>query len=657
MAIDNDVLSGIVVRGLDNAETWMSSDLADQQADNLRYYFAEPFGNEKAGQSKVVTRDVLETVEGIMPELMKIFTGPDNVLEFEPDGVEDEEAAAQATDYVNYVFMKRLNGFKLLYNWFKDSLIMKNSVIKVGWATEDKVEFHSFDNITQEDLDIFIDAAPEEELEIVELEENEDDTFRVRVKRVITAGEPYIEHIPSEEFRIKERSKCIQDSDFVGHVTDKTVGEMIEAGFDPDDLMLEASQSTGYDGSEQIGDARFSDPQEGTSVPLDASNESMDKVLSVADVYVRTFDEDEGRVVIMHVIQSGTNVLHAQEVDHIPLINLSPIMMPHKFTGVAVADLVSDLQEIRSTLMRQILDNLALQNAGRYAAVEGQVNLQDLLDNKIGGVVRMKSQNAVTRLDTPQLSQLTIPVMESLELQKEGRTGVSRMTQGLDPNALTSNTAATSVNQIMTAAQGKILLIARVFAETGVKELFWELYEQLRTHRTEADVIKLRGRYVEVTPFDWRDRKDMTVTVGIGNGNKDQQLFHLNNMATMFQQIGSTEYSYLIAPENVYALASEFVKNAGYNNVDRFVSNPAEVEPPPPQPDPLMVEAQAEQAKVQADAQKSQAEIQLKMKEQELKEKELQLDIAKFEWQKKIDAAELQVEVALDRPVGIGDGK
>lgn len=647
MAIDKDVLSEIVSRELHSAETWMNSELADQQANNLRYYFAEPFGNEKKGRSQIVTRDVLETIEGIMPELMKIFASSDSVVEFEPVGPEDEEAAAQATDYVNHVFMKRLDGFKLMYNWFKDSLLMKYSVVKVGWNSEDRVEFHSFDDISKKELKIFEDNADEEEYVVESKTRNKDGTFRVRVRRTKKEGEPFIDIIPSEEFRIKERSKDIQSAGFVGHVCEKSIGELIEAGVDPDDIPS-GGYSSGAGDSGQVSDARFSTPYEGGSLGTISGGVDEDQLVEVADVYVRTFDQEENRVVIMHVIQVEGSVILSEEVDHIPLIGISPIMIPHKFVGVAAADLVTDLQELRSTLIRQILDNLALQNAGRYSVVEGQVNIQDLLDNKIGGIVRTKAQGAVQPLATPQISAVTIPFLDGLDIQKENRTGVSRMTQGLDPNALTSNTAATSVNQVMTAAQGKILLIARVFAETGMKSLFWELYRQIRTHQTEEDVVKLRGKYVTVAPFDWIDRNDLTVTVGIGNGNKDQQLYHLNNLSTMMQQIAATPYSYMITPPNVHALATEFIKNAGFKNPDRFITNPDQVEAPEDTPTPEEIIAQATAGKAQADAENDKAKNELAALKQ-------QLERDKFEWQKKVEAAELAVEADQGRAVGIGD--
>jgi hypothetical protein len=325
-------------------------------------------------------------------------------------------------------------------------------------------------------------------------------------------------------------------------------------------------------------------------------------------------------------------------------------MMPHKFTGVAVADLVRDIQEIRSTVFRQMLDNLALQNSGRYTAVEGQVNLQDLIDNRIGGIVRQKMPGAVSRLDTPDLSQFTIPVLQQLDTLKEDRTGVSRMTAGLDSSALSSHQTASAVNQVMSAAQGKILLIARNFAETGVKELFIEMYNQIREHQTTPDLVPISGRYALVNPKEWIERYDVHVTVGIGNGNKDQQLHHLGQISQLLQQIGGTEYKYLITAENVFNLASEFIKNSGYVNPTKFISNPATTEKPQPEPNPILISAQAQQLDAQTNQGKKQADAQND-------QGKLQLEGDKFLWEKKVNAAEVVMEDSQKRPVGLGDGK
>jgi hypothetical protein len=216
------------------------------------------------------------------------------------------------------------------------------------------------------------------------------------------------------------------------------------------------------------------------------------------------------------------------------------------------------------------------------------------------------------------------------------------MTHGLDSNALTSHQTATAVNQVMTAAQGKILLIARNYAETGVKELFYELYELVRENQTKPDVFPINGQFAVVHPSTWIDRYDMRVTVGIGNGSKDQQLMHLQGVAQMLQMVGSTEYGYLITAENVYNLASEFIKNSGYFP-DKYISHPSQVEPPPPPPNPDLIRAQADAGLKGAQAQKTQMETQL--------------EPAQFDWQKKVDATEATLEATQDRPVGLQRGK
>jgi len=651
--ITNESLAELVNRELNASDSWANGDLADQQAEALDYYYGQPFGDEEEGFSSVVTRDTLKTVEGIMPSLMKVFASGDTFVEFEPTGADDVAEAQQATDYLNYVFDKRCDGFSVLYTWFKDALLMKNGLVEVSWAQDEICDIQNFTAIEQIELDAL---EEEEEVELVHKEVNEEDPnlYDVTIRRTNNRGRPIVDCIPSSEFRIKARSKSIKDSDFVARVQDVSIGSLIDYGFSREDI------SEGHGSSlikNQVEDARFGDVEE----PNDFSN---DTVVEYVKAWIKVFDEEDEKMKLFVVHMVGTAVLEKEEIGEIPVINLSPIMMPHKFTGVSIADLVKDIQEIRSKMWRHTLDNLALSNAGRYAAVENQVNLQDLIDNRIGGIVREKVQGAVRQLPVPQLGNATFPFLNELEKEREDRAGVSRMTQGLDAAALTSNTAATAVNQVMTAAQEKIQLIARIFAETGVKELFLQLYRLSRTNNSDVDIVKLRGRFVPVTPYDWKDRFDMTVTVGLGNQNKDQQLMHLNNISTMLRGIGETRFGYLINAEHVHTLATEFIQNAGYKNSAQFIGDPRDVQPPETQPSAEMVAAQGEAQKDVADAnlkqvqaQAQQAEAQMKQAEFQLKLEGLKFEREKFEWMKKKEAAELGLEAQQKRPVGIGDSK
>ena len=652
-SITDEALAQLVGIELNTADSWANSDLAEQQSEALDYYYGKPFGDEEDGFSSVVTRDTLKTVEGIMPSLMKVFASGDTFVEFEPTGAEDENAAQQATDYLNYVFDKRCDGFNVLYTWFKDALLMKNGLVEVSWQQDEYCDIENFTGIEE----IEVQALEEDEkLEIVKKEVNEEDPnlYDVTVRRNDHRGKPVVDNIPSSEFRIKARSKSLKDATFVARVQEVSIGSLVDAGYSREDVR-EGHRSVLM--NSEVENSRFDDVEE----PIDFSN---DTVVEYIKAWVRVFDEDEEKMKLMEVHMVGNVVLDKEEVGHLPIINLSPIMMPHKFTGVSIADLVKDIQEIRSKMWRHTLDNLALSNAGRYAAVENQVNLQDLIDNRIGGIVREKVQGAVRQLPVPQLGQATFPFLNELEKEREDRAGVSRMTQGLDASALTSNTAATAVNQIMTAAQEKIQLIARIFAETGVKELFLQLYRLSRTNNSEVDIVKLRGRFVPVAPYDWKDRYDMTVTVGLGNQNKDQQLMHLNNISVMLKSIGATQFGYLIQADHVHTLATEFIKNAGYRNAGQFIGDPNEIKPPQPQPSADMVAAQGEAQKDAADAQLKQAQAQAQQAEAQMKQAELQLKLEamkfereKFEWMKKKEAAELGLEAQQKRPVGIGDSK
>jgi hypothetical protein len=654
VTIDAEYLGHVVDMEISNADSWMDSDLSEEQEDNLDAYYGRKYGNEEKGFSQVVTRDVLETVEGILPDLMKIFTSGDQVVEFDPIGPNDEERVEIQGRYINHVFMNRFNGYQLLYEWFKDSLLMKNGIIKTGWIKAEEIQFKEYEDLTKEEYDSLVDGAEkgdDEDLlgtyyEIDKTEKEKEKgvvTYDARIKIVRERGRPDVLTIPSEEFRIKQRSKSIKDAPFVAHVTTKTRGELLELGFDEDDIQDSGIVSQSEQASTGVPNARFQKPNESPYPQQLEGASDYEHEIRYAEAYVRLYDPEDERVKLYSCVMLGNKCVEYEEVARVPFISLAPISMPHKFTGVAIADLVKDIQAIRTTIYRQMLDNLALQNAGRYTAVEGQVNLQDLIDNRIGGIVRQKMPGAVQRLDTPDLSAFTVPVLELLDLQKENRTGVSRMTAGLDQSALSSHQTASAVNQVMTAAQGKILLIARNFAETGVKELFLELYNLIRENQTKPDLVPISGRYAVVNPPEWTDRYDVHVTVGIGNGNKDQQLFHLKQIQEMLGGLVGSEYGYMITDQNVFNLASEFIKNSGYLNPAKFISNPQTVQKPEPKPSPDEIVAQARAKEVDNSGKKDVADTQL--------------DGAKFQWQKKIDAVEAGLESEQNRPVGLGDGK
>jgi len=287
---------------------------------------------------------------------------------------------------------------------------------------------------------------------------------------------------------------------------------------------------------------------------------------------------------------------------------------------------------------RNLLDNMYNQNFGRFAVLEGQANLDDLLTARPGGIVRVKSPQAVTPLATPPLEPYTFQMLEYIDNIRESRAGVARNAQGLDDKALTSHTTATAVNAVMTAAQSRVELIARQFAETGVKELMLRIYELLCKHMDRKRVIKLRNNWVEIDPSSWNDRMDATISVALGQGNKDQQVAQLMGLV----QMASAQQGPMVSPANMYNLMSSLLKSMGYQNVNDFITPPDQQQPP--QPDPM----------TQAQVNKLNTEAQVALGELEVKKQKVQNEVKETELDAKFKMVEMEMEADRNAPVKIG---
>jgi hypothetical protein len=320
--------------------------------------------------------------------------------------------------------------------------------------------------------------------------------------------------------------------------------------------------------------------------------------------------------------------------------------MPHKFHGRSVADLVMDIQELKSNLMRSMLDNINLHNNGKYAVIDGMVNLDDLLTSRPLGIVRQKVQGAVSRLDTPSLPPEAFQMLGYVDHIREERTGVSKVSQGLDTKALGSNTASMAVTQVMSAAQQRVQMIARVFAETGVRNLFRAIHKLVLQNEDEQKIFRLRGEFQQIDPSQWKDRYDMSISVGLGNGNKDQKLIHLTSVTqdlAMFQNMGLP----VATPANAFNLMREKLKNMGYKNTDQFLTDVSQLPQPEPEgPTPEEQKMQLEIAELQRKQQKDQMEMQIAQQELQVKAAEAEAKIAEIAFNKELQQAELQLKLA-----------
>jgi len=625
-------------------------EISQQRERAMEYYYGLPFGNEVEGRSQFIDSTVQDTIEWIKPSLMRVFAAGDDMVKFTPHGPEDVPMAEQASDYVNYVFTKDNPGFEILYSWFTDALLSKNGIIKVWWdETEESTREEYYDLtdievesiISDDDVDVVQHTEEEREVEsdIGQVVETRHDLV---IKRRERDGKIKIENVPPSEFLISREAKAIPQARFVCHRVRKTLSELREMypdqdlepedlGGDEDDATFPSERESRFD-FDNSSSFHF-----GASEPEEALRSYL-----VHESYLKTDFDGDGIAELRKVCVVGDYVLENDPIDSTPFVSITPIKIPHKFFGLSVADLVMDLQLMKSTLMRNLMDNMYNMNFGRYAVLEGQANLDDLLTQRPGGIVRVKSPNAITPLTTPPLEPYSFQMLEYLDGVRESRAGVSKMSQGMNENALTSHTTATAVNAVMTAAQSRVELIARNFAETGVKDLMLVIYKLLYKFQDKERMVMLRNEWVPVRPDAWKDKYDCTVSVALGSGNKDQQMAHLSQMLSFAGEAMGGGLR-IVNEQNMYNLGAALVKAMGFQNVSDFLTDPSQIPPQPEEPSEAQMEMQVKSK-----------ELDIKAAELQLKQQKIQQEYQKLAVDSRLKQEELNLEREQNRAVAIG---
>jgi len=672
MAKMDDIEFQSVVRNeIEQALGHYDTEFSQDRIDAMDYYLGEPFGNEQPDRSQVVSTEVSDTIEHIMPSLMRIFTQSDDYVRFVPHGPEDVAIAEQASDYCNWVINNDNRGFEIMHNWFKDALILKTGVVKFYWDEIIEVETEEYEGLNEDELTILI-ADPE--VEVVSRDERtvgEDMEgpegivipapiiYDVKIKRTKNSGNVRIENVPPEEFLIGNRAKSLEDANFVAHRSTMTVSDLVSMGYDRDEIEQYAGY-TDLDISEERT-SRFEDLE--TSAAHDSNDPAMRNVL-VTECYIRSDYDGDGVAEFRRVLTvgDGYHILENEEFDHIPFAILSPILMPHRAIGRSVAELVMDVQLIKSTLMRQLLDNIYNTNNARVVAVEGQVNLDDLLTNRPGGIVRTRTAGAVQPLQVPEVSSSVFPALNYMDSVKEQRTGISKQSMGLDADALQSTTA-TAVAAMQAASQGKIEMIARVFAETGVRALFRGILHLVTKYQNKEKIIRLRNQFVPMNPREWESAYDVQINVGLGTAQRDQQIMFLSQIAQKQEQVlmqmgVNNPMVSLSQYRNTLAKIAEL---SGFKDASQFFAPSEQIESvlaqqaqaaaqAGPQQDPaLAVEMQKMQAELQMEQQKMEMEFQLK-REKMAAELELRRQELEFEMQLRTEKLRTGVETSINLP-------
>jgi predicted GNAT family acetyltransferase len=670
--MDEGTLKGILDAEIDNAIGFIESETTDDRRKALEYYNRYEYGNEVEGRSQIVTGEVAEVVDGALPQLLRIFTQSDEIVRFEPKGPGDEEKAKQATEYVNWVMSRDNDGVLLMHNWFKDALLQKNGIVKVYWDEKIDVSKEKYQNLTQDEVTMLLNDP---EVEVVNQKTTEVApavldpmgmmipavfSYDVKLKKTKKTGKVIVENVPPEEFLISKKARTIADAPFVAHRKLATRSELIAMGYDKDivdnlptyaDLTYNQENVARFDQGEQPSD----------QASLDFSMQEIE----VIESYIKVDFDGDGIAELRKVTYAGSDILDNEEVDFVPFCSICPIPMPHKFFGHSLADRAVDIQLIKSTVTRQILDNLYMTNSPRMGVVEGQVNLDDLLTVTANGIVRMKNTQAIIPLTVPPTANQSFPLLEYLDAVQAKRTGVSDQMNGLNPDVL-QNSTATAVAMMQSSAAGKVELIARVFAETGVKDLFQKILQLLCKYQDKERIVRLRGKYVSIDPREWTNGFDISINVGLGTGNKQEQMAMIAMVLTKQEEILKTAgiNNPLVSLSNYRQTLGRFIEAAGFKDSNEFFM---EITPEQEQQMELQGQQQGQQqdpameayvaqmqAKMAADNAKAENDIQIAQVKAEaqirLKQQEFEMTMAlkkqEFEYEAQLKALQLGAKLS-----------
>ena len=687
-AMSDDELRALTDSEMRNSVGYASGKLAAMRQKAMWYYLGEAKGDlappEIEGRSRVVVPVVRNTIESMIPQLMVKFGGSDQVVEFLPNKPGDEQAAEMATEYVSYLYNIKNDGERVTYTAIKDALLSKKGIVKVWWDNADIETSEEYRGISDIELAQVMDdeeveitaqkaypdeedqeqrqqamqqlgqqleramadaqggnpqaaqAVPQLQQQLAQLQGTPTKlVYDISCKRTQTGGKICVDSVPPEEFLIARDAKTIKDARFCAHRVPRSRSDLKASGYKNVDNISSDDQGAGLN-MERIERLSWDDELAYAGMGKVDSSDDSQQIIWVTECYIRADVEGSGISQLWKVVRAGNQILDKQITDVAPFIDFDALPMPHKFHGLSVADLAMEGQRTETSILRSTLDNMYLQANGRYYAVEGQVNLDDLLTSRPGGVVRIKQPGSVGRLDqgAGDLGS-NMSMMEYMKGFNEDSTGWTRYNQGSDGDSL--NQTATGMNIVTNRADMRLDLIARNLAR-GFSDMFNMILKLVSQYQQKEEIVRLRGEWVPIDPREWTNGFTVSINVGLGTGNRDQQIKQL--MALLNEQKQGMQIG-IANPANIYEAEKELVKALGFKNADKYWTDPSKVPPQPPQPTPAQVQMQIEQVKGQNTMQIEQMKAQLSDAQHQ---RELQANMQLEQNKQQMQSADVQAQ-------------
>lgn len=578
------------------------------------------------GRSSVVSRDVADVVETMLPGLVRVFNGTDRVVVYAPARPGDEAFAEQATDYVNHVFTNECEGYLVSVTAIVDALQVRNGIIKVFWDDTPEKKTEHLTGLSDEQL-VLLDEDPD--VEIVGYRARQEfvqdpasgamqpiDLHDVRLARTVSTGRLAIENVPPEDFGVSRGAKAIDTAPLVWHQTRKTRSDLVKEGYSKGkvwDLPLSGGRSPSEEMIDRDQDGGLGREGSGANAEID-----------IVEVYVFADRDGDGIAESRKVVLAGgtgaRRILSDEEwSDDRPFVDLTPQIVPHRWMGRSVADNTMDLQRVKTALWRAALDNTYAQNRPQREVQADQIiNPDEVLNPTFGGVVRVKKLGVMREVTTPFVAENTLRAIQAVDGIIQRRTGVSGATASLDSTALEPQTA-TAEQLEHDASYARVELVARTMAELGLKRLFRKVLRLVVANQDRPRTIRLRDEWVEFDPRAWNAEMDATVNIGLGTGSRERDLAMLSGIAARQEKIIETlgPDNPVVTPSMYVGTLHKMVEASGLRNPEAYFARVSDEEfrkwqvARPAQPDPKSAAEQAKiAAQVEGDRQRIAAQIE-----------------------------------------------
>ena len=676
-------IEGIVRDAIAQAVDFAESEVSQQRVKAQRYFDGEVDIGYEDGRSKVVATKVRDTIRAVKPSLMRVFMSTSKPVEYTPKGPEDVAMAEQATNYMHYIFNKN-NGYRVLSDAFHDALIKKNGIVKAYWEESERSEIFTFDHLTDEEYTLI---ASDDDVTILEHSvetsmsmdefgmEMEMPEHSLKISRRMPEGRLKIESVAPEDFFVDAQAKNIDDAYVVAQRTEMRVGDLVAMGFEYEDVV---DLGSNFGASSMANEEDFVRRGYSQDAYDDQEGDASMRLVTVTEAYMRIDVDGTGIPALHRFICGGTTykLLDYMPCDEIPFAVFEVDPEPHTFYGRSLAEIVMDDQDASTAILRGILDNVAMTNNPRIGIVDGAVNIDDVMNNEIGAIVRMRQAGAVQSLDVPFTAGQTLSALTYMDQLVEQKTGVSRASMGLDPDAMQSTTKA-AVQATIQAAAGQVEVMVRNLA-SGMRDLFGIMLRTAIKHTDEEQMMQMNGQFVQVDPRVWKVDMDVGINVGLGTGREEEKMMALQQIFQVQQQVYAQygPMNGVVTLTNIRNSLADILAASGIRNAERYFApmtpeieqqmmmqqqQAAQMQPPMPDPSQMLMQTEAmkAQTKAQVDMTKAQLEHQRKMHEMGMNDdlyrdqmaQDLMVDAAKIygQYGSTVDVARIKAEQDRER--------